>query len=168
MLPKLPAGTIIQSGASQLNCLTISIPTLFWPSIRKLFIEFAKYILLSCVTFRTISMQPSKSVSKASTCAPLAIGCINWALVILSLGKKTIAGIPAAAAYAAKDALVSPVDAHATARTVVLFCSFICFTTLTSAVIPRSLKLPVWLFPHNLTQRFVTPSFSPSRSAQNK
>ena len=43
-------------------------------------------------------MQPSKSVSSASTCAPLAIGWMSCAVLILPLGRKTIAGIPAAAA----------------------------------------------------------------------
>ena len=43
-------------------------------------------------------MQPSKSVSSASTRAPLAIGWMSCAVLILPLGRKTIAGMPAAAA----------------------------------------------------------------------
>ena len=41
-LPRFPPGTIIQSGTSQSNCCTISIPTVFCPSIRRAFIELAR------------------------------------------------------------------------------------------------------------------------------
>ena len=57
-------------------------------------------------------MQPSKSVSSANTSAPLASGCTSCATVTLPRGSRTIAGMPAAAAYAASDADVSPVDAQ--------------------------------------------------------
>jgi hypothetical protein len=46
----------------------------------------------------TISMQPSKSVSSSSTIAPLATGWISWATDTLPRGRKTTAGMPAAAA----------------------------------------------------------------------
>jgi hypothetical protein len=42
-------------------------------------------------------MQPSKSVSSSKTIAPLAMGWINWAIETFPFGRKTIAGIPAAA-----------------------------------------------------------------------
>ncbi len=42
-------------------------------------------------------------------------------------------------------------------------------TCETSTVMPRSLKLPVWLLPHCLTHRSDMPSDSrPNRSAQNR
>jgi len=106
---------------------------------------------LSRVTSCTMCMQPSKSVSSASTRAPLAIGWMSCAVVILPLGRKTSAGMPAVAAYAASAAEVSPVDAHATARTGQPVCAIIWLTALTSTVIPRSLNDPVWLTPHCLT-----------------
>ena len=53
-------------------------------------------------------MQPSKSVSIDSTSAPLAIGCCSWATLILSAGRNTMEGIPAAAQYAESAAEVSP------------------------------------------------------------
>ncbi len=43
-------------------------------------------------------MQPSKSVSSARTRAPLAIGWISCAVLILPFGRKTMAGMPATAA----------------------------------------------------------------------
>ena len=61
-------------------------------------------------------MQPSKSVSSASTSAPIASGWTSCAVEILPRGRITTARIPAAAAYAASAADVSPVDAHAIAR----------------------------------------------------
>src|SRR6476661_11102138 len=78
----------------------------------------------------------------------------------------TTDGIPAAAAYAASAAEVSPVDAHATARTPAPSAT-ICLTTETRTVIPRSLNDPVWELPHCLTQRSSMPSSRPKRSAQN-
>jgi len=42
-------------------------------------------------------MQPSKSVSRERTVAPLAMGWTSWATEIRSAGRKTIAGIRAAA-----------------------------------------------------------------------
>jgi len=41
-LPRLPPGMTITSGHSQSNCCTISMPTVFWPSMRNEFIEFAR------------------------------------------------------------------------------------------------------------------------------
>ncbi len=46
----------------------------------------------------TTSMQPSKSVSSGNTTAPFATGWISCAREILPRGRKTIAGMPAAAA----------------------------------------------------------------------
>jgi hypothetical protein len=46
----------------------------------------------------TISMQPSKSVSRANTMAPLATGWMSWAMDTLPRGRNTTAGIDAAAA----------------------------------------------------------------------
>src|SRR4051812_20063972 len=114
-----------------------------------------------------MAMQPSKSVSSASTVAPLAIGCTSCAVVTLPRGNRTIAGSPAAAQYAASDADVSPVDAHATAR-ILRPSEAICFTWLTSTVMPRSLKDPVCELPHCLTHRSGTPISRPKRSAQNR
>jgi len=39
--------------------------------------------------------------------------------------------------------------------------AIICFTTLTSTVIPRSLNDPVWLLPQSLSQRSSRPSDLP-------
>ena len=41
-LPRLPPGITTQSGTSQSNCWTISMATVFWPSMRRLFIELAR------------------------------------------------------------------------------------------------------------------------------
>jgi predicted metal-binding membrane protein len=49
---------------------------------------------------------------------PLAMGCTSCARLILSAGRNTMEGMPAAAQYAASAAEVSPVDAHPTACTV--------------------------------------------------
>ena len=49
-------------------------------------------------TCLTISMQPSKSVSRAKTMAPLATGWMSCATDTLPRGRKTTAGIEAAAA----------------------------------------------------------------------
>jgi hypothetical protein len=46
--------------------------------------------------------------------------------------------------------------------------AIICFTCETSTVIPRSLKEPVWLRPHCLTQRSRTPITLPRRSVQKR
>ena len=62
-------------------------------------------------------MHPSKSVSRASVMAPLAMGWMSWAADILSLGSSTTDGIPAAAQYADREAEVSPVEAQTTAST---------------------------------------------------
>ena len=61
-------------------------------------------------------MQASKSPSTASTVAPFASGWTSWAVEIFPRGRITIARTPAAAAYAARAADVSPVEAQATAR----------------------------------------------------
>lgn len=53
---------------------------------------------------------------------PFAIGCTSCARLILSAGKKTIEGMPAAAQYAANAAEVSPVEAQPTAWTALGFC----------------------------------------------
>jgi hypothetical protein len=100
-------------------------------------------------------MQPSKSVSSDTTIAPFASGWSSCATDTLSLGKRTSAGISAAAQYAASAAEVSPVDAHAIARTraplpASSWRRFISRTAETSTVIPRSLNEPVWLLPHCL------------------
>ena len=86
-------------------------------------------------------------------------------LVLLGIGAIIGAGIfvltgTAAAQYAASEALVSPVDAQAIAR-IGAPSAIICFTTLTSTVIPRSLKDPVWLLPQSLIQRSESPSVRP-------
>src|SRR5512144_3342115 len=112
-------------------------------------------------------MQPSKSVSKESTSAPLAIGCTSWAIDILPLGKSTIEGMPAAAQYTANAAEVSPVEAQATAW-IGAPSLIICFTCDTSTVIPRSLKDPLWELPQSLIQRLSRPIILPNRSAQNR
>jgi hypothetical protein len=101
-------------------------------------------------------MQPSKSVSNENTIAPLASGCSSWAIETLSLGSSTSAGIAAAAQYAASAAEVSPVLAHATARTV-RPRRIISRTADTSTVIPRSLNEPVWELPHCFTHRSLSP-----------
>ena len=41
-LPRLPPGMMTQSGTFQSNCCAISIATVFWPSRRSEFIEFAR------------------------------------------------------------------------------------------------------------------------------
>src|SRR6266702_4759762 len=82
-------------------------------------------------------------------------------------GSSTTDRIPATAQYAARLADVSPVDAHATARIGAPW-AIICLTTLTSTVMPRSLKLPVWLLPQSLIHRSSRPSEWPYRLAQNR
>ena len=49
--------------------------------------------VISCTT----AMQPSKSVSRDSTSAPLASGWTSWAMEILFRGSSTTEGMPAAA-----------------------------------------------------------------------
>ena len=105
-------------------------------------------------------MQPSKSVSTESTSAPLASGCTSCAAETRALGRMTIAGIPAAAAYAASAADVSPVDAHATAL-MPAPSAIICLTTDTSTVMPRSLNDPVCELPHIFTHRSSSPISRP-------
>ena len=97
-------------------------------------------------------MQPSKSVSSASTRAPLASGWTSCAVGDLAARQHHDGGMPAAAQYAASAAEVSPVDAHATARTGAP-SAIICLTTETSTVMPRSLNDPVCELPHCLTHR---------------
>jgi hypothetical protein len=41
-LPRLPPGITSQSGIFHSNCSTISMPTVFWPSMRRLFMELAR------------------------------------------------------------------------------------------------------------------------------
>merc|ERR1719446_390626 len=77
-------------------------------------------------------------------------------------------GMSAAAQYAERAAEVSPVLAQPTAEMVLAFIFLILFTWLTKTVIPRSLKLPVWEFPHCLTHKSVIPSIWPYLSAQNR
>ena len=59
----------------------------------------------SAVTSRMRRMHPSKSVS-ISTNDPFAMGCTSCASEILSAGRNTIEGMPAAAAYALSAAEV--------------------------------------------------------------
>jgi hypothetical protein len=80
----------------------------------------------------------------------LASGCTSCAVEILPRGRITIGRMPAAAAYAASAAEVSPVDAHATAW-IGLPSAIICLTVDTSTVIPRSLNDPVCETPHCFT-----------------
>ena len=105
-------------------------------------------------------MQASKSPSTASTTAPLASGCTSCAVEILPRGRITIARIPAAAAYAASAADVSPVDAHATAW-IGLPSAIICLTVDTRTVIPRSLNDPVCETPHCFTHSSGRPMLLP-------
>src|SRR5687768_221336 len=105
-------------------------------------------------------MQPSKSVSSASTSEPLASGCTSCAIETLFLGRSTTDGMPAAAQYAPSAAEVSPVDAHATASSDTP-SAIICLTTETSTVMPRSLNDPVCELPHCLTHRSSTWSCLP-------
>ena len=65
--------------------------------------------------------------------------------------------MPAAAAYAASAAEVSPVDAHAIARIGVPL-PIICLTIDTSTVMPRSLNEPECEVPHCLTRTSPSPS----------
>ena len=41
-LPRLPPGMMMTSGTCQSNCCTISTEIVFWPSMRRLFIELAR------------------------------------------------------------------------------------------------------------------------------
>jgi hypothetical protein len=52
---------------------------------------------VSLVTCLIRRMHPSKSVSMLKTKAPFAMGCTSCASEILSAGKKTMEGMPAAA-----------------------------------------------------------------------
>src|SRR5579864_2621214 len=105
-------------------------------------------------------MQPSKSVSSASTREPLANGCTSCAVDTSPRGSSTTDRIPATAQYADSAADVSPVDAHTTAW-IGEPLTIICLTTLTSTVMPRSLKLPVWLLPQSLIHRSSRPNDCP-------
>jgi hypothetical protein len=86
-------------------------------------------------------MAASKSPRTASASAPYASVCASLPLATLPAGTNTTAFSPACAAYAASDALVLPVDAHAIAvaptRT----------ACVTATVIPRSLNDPVGFSP---------------------
>ncbi len=92
--------------------------------------------------------------------APFATGWISCAIEIFPRGRNTIAGMPAAAAYAESAAEVSPVEAHATAG-IDFPRAIISFTIDTSTVMPRSLKEPVCELPHCLIQRSSTPISRP-------
>ena len=85
-----------------------------------------------------------------------AIGRGAQAVVCASTGNTSAS----AAAYAAADAEVLPVDAHTTA------CAPLASARLTASTMPRSLKLPVGLVPSNLRCRLVSPSSSPRRRAR--
>ena len=117
MLPRLPEGSTIQSGTCQPSCCTISIPTVFCPSTCSEFMELRKVD-----RNHPASLPARASCSRRSRCrapargAPLAIGWMSCAVLILPLGRETMAGMPAAAACAASAAEVSPVDTDATAR----------------------------------------------------
>ena len=111
-------------------------------------------------------MHPSKSVSSAKTCAPWASGWTSCADDTIPRGSSTATGSPAAAPYAASDALVSPVLAQHRTRADSVPSLMACRTTLTSTVIPRSLKLPVCELPHSFSHRSPRPISLPSRSAQ--
>jgi len=95
--PRFPPGMTMTSGACQSNCCTISMPTVFCPSILREFMELARYRVSSLVISCTTRMQPSKSVSSESTREPFAIGWTSWAMEIFPRGSSTIDGIPAAA-----------------------------------------------------------------------
>ena len=95
------------------------------------------------------------------------MGCRSCAVDTFPRGSSTIAGMPPAAAYAASDADVSPVEAQATAR-IVPPSSMICRTTDTRTVMPRSLNDPVCELPHSFTHSSSIPSSRPNRSAQSR
>mmetsp|Transcript_315 Transcript_315/g.955 ORF Transcript_315/g.955 Transcript_315/m.955 type:complete len:215 (+) Transcript_315:833-1477(+) len=111
-------------------------------------------------------MQPSKSVSMEMTMEPLEMGWTSWERVILSCGRKTMEGMPAEAQYAARAAEVSPVEAQPTARMSAPLLIML-LTCDTSTVMPKSLKLPVCVFPHCLIHKSSNPISFPNRSAQN-
>ena len=95
------------------------------------------------------------------------MGWMSWAVEIMSLGNRTIAGMPAAAQYAANAAEVSPVEAQATAG--ICWPSAIIWLTMeTKTVMPKSLNEPVWLLPHCFIHKSSMPSSAPKRSAQSK
>ena len=77
-------------------------------------------------------------------------------------------GIPAEAQYADRAADVSPVEAQPTPTTGRLSLRRR-LTWLTKTVMPKSLKLPVWLIPQCLTQSsFMFKNSLPKRSAQKR
>src|ERR1044071_203154 len=86
---------------------------------------------------------------------------------ILPRGSRTMDWMPAAAQYVARAAEVSPVEAQATAL-IGAPSEIICLTWETSTVMPRSLKEPLWVFPHSLIHRSFNPITLPKRSAQNR
>ncbi len=67
-------------------------------SMAQLIQPVANGAMVFAATCFTISMQPSKSVSRAKTMAPLATGWMSWATEILPRGRNTMAGIWAPAA----------------------------------------------------------------------
>src|SRR3954462_12196274 len=75
--------------------------------------------------------------------------------------------MPAAAAYAAREAEVSPVEAQPTAR-ICRPLAIIWRTIDTSTVIPRSLNEPVCELPHNFTHTSSIPIPRPKASARNR
>ena len=85
-------------------------------------------------------------------CAPYASVCASLPVDTRPSGTRTKAGIPACAAYAASEADVLPVDAHATASAPIrLAC-------VRAAVMPRSLNDALGLCPSCFSHRSRTPA----------
>src|SRR5215213_8856398 len=82
--------------------------------------------------------------------------CASFPAATLVSGTRTSAGIPAAAAYAASEAEVFPVEAHATTRAPTALA------WLTPTVIPRSLNDAVGLCPSCFSSRW--PSGRPAQA----
>ena len=116
---------------------------------------------------------PVASARAAVSASSSSVACSTTPFVARSIftARSMLTGAPicialaavraaAAAQYADSAAEVSPVLAQATARTL-RPRRIISRTADTSTVIPRSLKNPVWEFPHCFTQRSRSPMERP-------
>ena len=143
-----------QSGTSQSNCCTISIADRLLPLEAQRVHRVGEVDALLARRARcTIAMQPSKSVSSASTSAPLASGCTSCAVETLPRGRSTTAREAGGRAVGRERRRgVAGRGAGDGARSAARRRSSAC-TTETSTVMPRSLNEPVCELPHSLTHR---------------
>ena len=161
MLPALPTGIARTSGARPRSSQT-SNAAVRCPAMRCGLTELTSVTgLSSCsASARTMASAWSKLPSIATTRAPATSACSSLPSAIWPRGSTTTASIPAAAAYAAADAEVLPVEAQ-------MMAVAPSSTALETAItIPRSLNEPVGLVPSTLAYRLRSPSSAPSRPSR--